>query len=85
MKWIKASEFKTGCALVTDQTKAVESVVVVKNGKPVGAFGTPPGKRRFRLGDNLGGITILGDIVSPIPDLWPDWDEKFERLYRRRS
>lgn len=81
MKWVKASEFKTECVRVVGEAGVV---VVVKKGTPAGAFAPPRPSKRFRLGENLGGFQILGDIVSPMHELWENWDSKFDRINRRR-
>ncbi|MEQ1865722.1 MAG: hypothetical protein ABL996_13865 [Micropepsaceae bacterium] len=81
MKWVKASGFKTDCVRLADEASIV---VVVKRGVPVGAYAPPLPGKRFRPGENLGGIRIIGDIVSPMHELWEGWDEKFDRINRRR-
>lgn len=82
MKWVKASEFKADCAQLSEGASG--PVLVVKNGKPVGAFGPDRrGKGRFKLGENIGGGRILGDIVSPIPGLWDGREEDFDLMTSR--
>ena len=72
MKYIKASEFKTGFAKLVDGAMiGGEPLVVVKSGKPRVKFGgVKPARKRAYFGMDKGGIKILGDIVSPMWDLW---------------
>jgi hypothetical protein len=81
MKWVKASEFKSDCIQLIRKAAVV---VVVKRGAPVGVYAPPLPAKRFRLGENLSGLRIAGDIVSPMHDLWEDTDRKFDRINRRR-
>ena len=81
MKWVKASEFKADCVRLAGEAGVV---VVVKKGTAVGVYAPPRPSKRFRLGENLGGLRILGDIVSPMHELWKDWDSKFDRINRQR-
>lgn len=82
MKWVKASEFKADCVELLGNATAV---AVVKRGVLAGVCAPPLPAKRFRLGENLGGLRITGDIVSPMNDLWEDSNQKFDRINRRRS
>jgi len=80
MKAVKASAFKENCSTVVDEVAALgEAVLVTKGRKPLGVYGPAPAKKRFTLGENLGRMEILGDIVSPLPDLWKAWERKLKR------
>ena len=81
MKWVKASEFKAECVRVVEEAGVV---VVVKKGTPAGVLAPPRPSKRFRLGEDLGRLRILGDIVSPMHEMWEDWDSKFDRINRQR-
>jgi hypothetical protein len=69
MKFVKASEFKSEFAgLVEGTAVGGEALIVVKSGKTRVRLKTVR-KRAYR-GMDRGKIQILGDIVSPMWDLW---------------
>ena len=70
MKWVKASEFKSDCARAAAEADTGEAVLVVKSGKVRGVFAQTKPKKRAYFGMHKGTIEILGDIVSPMPELW---------------
>ena len=70
MKWVKASEFKVDCARAAEEANAGEVVLVIKSGNVRGVFAQAKPKQRAFFGMHKGTIEILGDIVSPMPELW---------------
>jgi prevent-host-death family protein len=75
-KTMKASECKAKFLAVLDEVAATgEPVTVTKNGKPVGQIVPLRQKPKTLYGALKGSVTILGDIVNPLP---PDWDEDRE-------
>jgi antitoxin (DNA-binding transcriptional repressor) of toxin-antitoxin stability system len=72
MKYVKASEFKTEFAKVVDaMAVGGDALIVVKNGKPGVALAHVRSARKHAFfGMDKGKIRILGDIVSPMPELW---------------
>jgi hypothetical protein len=68
MKVIKASAFKADCVQLIG---AAGIVVVLKNGRPLAALtGVKTARKHAYFGMHKGKIQILGDIVSPMPELW---------------
>ena len=65
MKTIKASEFKATCLKIMDDVAETgESVLVTKNGKPVGKFVPYREKKTTLEGVARNKVKINGDIVS---------------------
>jgi len=71
-KRIKASEFKAKCLALMDEVhRSGEEIIVTKNGNPVVRVVSAAKIRKpWRLGENLGEMEILGDIVSPVDRVW---------------
>ena len=70
MKWVKASEFKADCVRVSEDAGDGAPILIVKSGRARGVFSYPKAKKRAYRGMHKGMIEILGDIVSPMPELW---------------
>jgi len=71
MKEIAISEFKAKCLGLIEQVhKTRQPLRITRHGRPVAEVipAGPDRKRKF-VGDMVGTIEILGDIVSPIIDL----------------
>jgi antitoxin (DNA-binding transcriptional repressor) of toxin-antitoxin stability system len=68
MKTMKASEFKVKCLAVMDEIAvAGESLVMIKNGRPVAELRPYTGERLSSpFGLHKGKIETLGDIKEPI-------------------
>ena len=71
MHSIKASEFKAKClALMDEVARTGQPLVITKNGKPV-AMLAPCGEKRATLaGLHRDSVVVLGDIVSPLDEVW---------------
>ncbi len=68
MKWVKASEFKADCVQLMGETGVL---VVLKNGRPLATLADIRTARKHAyFGMDKGKLRILGDIVSPTPELW---------------
>lgn len=71
MRTIKASEFKTKCLKIMDEVEATgEPVIITKHGRAVARLSAEPARRRSLFGRHKGQIEILGDIISPIDEVW---------------
>jgi len=71
MKSISVSEFKAKCLGLIEQVhKTREPLRITRHGQPVAEVipAGPDRKRKF-LGDMLGTVEFLGDVVSPVIDL----------------
>ena len=73
-KSIPAGEFKARCLRLMDEVKETGvSLVITKRGKPVARL-VPAAveEKPFRsiYGLTKGSMTILGDIISPLPNEW---------------
>jgi prevent-host-death family protein len=66
---IPATEFKAHCLELMDrvQTTGVQ-IVITKRGKPVARMVPTEAERRPLFGSLP--VTILGDIVAPIEEVW---------------
>jgi prevent-host-death family protein len=75
MKSISVSEFKAKClGLIEQVDKTRQPLRITRHGRPVAELipAGPDRKRKF-LGDMMGTVEFLGDVVSPVIDL-----EEFE-------
>jgi antitoxin (DNA-binding transcriptional repressor) of toxin-antitoxin stability system len=65
---IETSEFRTNClALVGEVARTGSSVVIAKDGRPVGVLGPHRPKQRKARGILKGELIITrGDIISPL-------------------
>ena len=72
-----AGEFKAKCLSVLDEVKRTgREVVITKRGKPVARLLPPVEEEEKPLfGRMKGTIKILGDIVSPIDEIWTGDEE----------
>jgi len=71
MKTVPISEFKAKClGLIDEIQKTQRPLRITRHGRPVAEVvpAGPDRKRKF-LGDMVGTVEILGDIVSPVIDL----------------
>jgi prevent-host-death family protein len=72
MKKIAAGKFKTHCLAIMDEVqKKRETVVITKRGKPIAKLAPAETDADDIFGFMKGKISILGDIVSPLPP--EDW------------
>jgi prevent-host-death family protein len=73
-KTVPAGVFKAQCLHLMDEVQETGvSLVVTKRGKPVVKLvpATPEAKPfRSLYGRTKGSMTILGDIISPLPNEW---------------
>jgi prevent-host-death family protein len=68
---IPAGEFKAKCLKLLDEVaENRKSLVITKYGKPVAQVIPMPAKQRDIVGSMKGGVTILGDIISPLDVEW---------------
>ena len=70
---VKAGEFKARCLKLMDRVNETgEEIVITKRGKPVARLVRPerPKKPIRFIGCMKGTGKILGDIVSPIGEVW---------------
>jgi len=71
MKSVSISEFKAKClGLIEQVDKTRQPLRITRHGRPVAEVipAGPDRKRKF-LGDMLGTVEFLGDVVSPVIDL----------------
>jgi prevent-host-death family protein len=71
MKDVPISEFKAKCLGLIEQVhKTRQSLRITRHGRPVAeVIPAGPDRQRKFVGDMVGTIEILGDIVSPVIDL----------------
>jgi len=69
---MSATEFKAKCLSVLDEVeKSGKTVTVTKHGRPVATVKRAPKARWKSLeGSWAGKVEIVGDIMSPMTDLW---------------
>ena len=68
---IAAGKFKATClALLDEVQQSGEEIVITKRGKPVARLMPMDDTRPEIFGRMKGTITILGEIVSPIGEIW---------------
>lgn len=71
MHTVKASEFKAKCLKLMDEVNRTgEPVVVTKNGIPVSKLVPYREKPNSLFGQDRESISIEGDIVSSLEDVW---------------
>ena len=72
---ISAGEFKAKCLKLMDQVQQQhQSIIITKHGKPVAEL-IPFENKKLQKPKDLfgcmkGSVTILGDIISPIDEVW---------------
>ena len=74
-KTIAAGEFKAKCLRLLDEVQqSRKEIVITKRGRPVARL--LPAEEKFPeiFGRMAGSAKILGDIISPVGDMW-DADE----------
>lgn len=70
---IPAGQFKAHCLHLMDEVNETGiSLTITKRGKPVARLVPAAQEKPFRplYGRMKGSITILGDIVNPLPNEW---------------
>ncbi len=70
---IPAGQFKTHCLKLLDEVNQTHrSLVITKHGKPVAKVVPISASRKKKklFGCMKGSVKILGDIVSPMPEVW---------------
>jgi prevent-host-death family protein len=75
---MSATEFKAKCLAVLDQVeKNGETVTVTKRGRPIATVKRAP-KAPWKSieGSWRGMVEIIGDIMSPMTDLWESMGKK---------
>lgn len=75
MNDVSISEFKSKCLGLIEQVhKTRQPLRITRHGRPVAeVIPAGPDQKREFLGDMLGTVEFLGDVVSPVLDL-----EEFE-------
>jgi prevent-host-death family protein len=75
MNDVSISEFKAKClGLIEQVEKTRQPLRITRHGRPVAeVVPTGPDRKRKFLGDMVGTVKFLGDVVSPVIDL-----EEFE-------
>ena len=68
---IPISAFKANCSRLIERiSKTGETLRITRHGRPiVEVIPVAPDRKRYVVGDMLGTVKIVGDIVSPIIDL----------------
>jgi len=71
MNDVSISEFKAKCLGLIDQVhKTRQPLRITRHGRPVAeVIPAGPDRKREFLGDMLGTVEFIGDIVSPVIDL----------------
>jgi antitoxin (DNA-binding transcriptional repressor) of toxin-antitoxin stability system len=70
MRDIPISKFKAQCLGLIEQVhKTRQPLRITRHGRPVAEVPAGPDRKRKFVGDMVGTIEIVGDIVSPIIDL----------------
>ncbi len=68
---ISAGEFKAHCLQLMDEVKNTgRSLIVTKRGKPVAKLVPVDAQQRDPIGALKGTVTIVGDIVAPLDEVW---------------
>ena len=81
MREINASEFEAKCLAILDEVvQTVQSVTIMKRGKPVAQLVPPVPRQHGCPQDALfGTVKIHGDIVKPVLDA-DNWDAEREKI-----
>jgi prevent-host-death family protein len=70
-EFIQAGEFKSKCLRIMDRVKKTKRrVIITKRNKPVAQLLPIDEKAAPAYGCMKGTVEILGDIVSPIDEVW---------------
>ena len=70
-EYIKAGEFKSKCLKIMDKVKKTKRrIIITKRNKPVAQLLPIEEKAVAAYGCMKGTIEILGDIISPIDEVW---------------
>jgi len=70
-EFIKAGEFKSKCLRIMDRVKKTRKrVIITKRNKPVAQLLPIEEKTVLAYGCMKGTVEILGDIISPIDEVW---------------
>lgn len=72
---ISAAEFKAKCLKLMDQVQqGRQAIIITKHGKPVAELIPFENKKlqkpKSLFGYMKGSVTIFGDIISPIDEVW---------------
>lgn len=68
---IPAGKFKATCLALLDEVQQTRrEIIITKRGKPVARLVPVDDTKPEIFGRMKGTITILGDIVSPIGEIW---------------
>ena len=80
---INAAEFKAKCLKLIDEVAAThEPLVITKRGKPVAKLVPIENEVPASMfGYMKGTVTILGDIVAPLDEVWSAESGDEDRLY----
>jgi prevent-host-death family protein len=82
MKTVNIHEAKTNLSrLIAEIEKGADDIVIARAGKPVARLTKPfraAKKQHLTLGMWKDKIKIVGDIVSPIPEVWEHSVARFE-------
>jgi prevent-host-death family protein len=71
MKQMPAGAFKAQCLAIMDRvSRTGEPLVITKHGKPVVKLVPAEDQADEIFGYMKGKAKIVGDIVSPLPELW---------------
>ncbi len=80
---INAAEFKAKCLKLIDEVAAThEPLVITKRGKPVAKLVPIENEVPASMfGYMKGTVTVLGDIVAPLDEVWSAESGDEDRLY----
>lgn len=71
MRSVTASEFKAKCLSLMDEVAETrEPIIITKRGKAVAKLTPVVDRPKSLFGAMKGQIEILGDIVSPLDEVW---------------
>lgn len=70
-KYLQAGQFKANCLKIMDEVSlSKQSIIITKRNRPVVRIIPFETKPNFIFGCMKGTIHILGDLISPIDEVW---------------
>jgi prevent-host-death family protein len=81
---IPAAQFKAECLKIMDEVaRTGRPVVVTKHGKPIVQLVPAPKPQESYFGHMKGTVTIKGNIVAPLNEVWSALSGDEDHLYRK--
>jgi prevent-host-death family protein len=81
---IPAAQFKAECLKIMDEVaRTGRPVVVTKHGKPIVQLVPAPKPQKSYFGHMKGTVTIKGDILAPLDEMWSALSGDEDQLYHK--